>query len=157
MQPCWSFVVMDHDCDHELSTSLRWWHLCFYISFFDYALADLWDYDVIYGSLRFVPVVTRIDVVSWGCSMITLRCVQRLHCVLLLPCYTGLDSCTSGYQDWCGIMRLFHDYHEMCVEIALCTTTYYIGLGSCSNGQSCLWMCSLICFKCLFMLLNKHY
>ena len=104
MQPYWSFVVMDHDCDHEWYTPLRWLDLCFCISCFDYALADL---DVIHGSLRFVPVVTRIDEVSWGCSMITLICVQRLHCVLL-PYYTGLDSCSSGLSClWLCLLNCF--------------------------------------------------
>ena len=33
------------------------------------------------------------------------------------------EVCASGYQDQCGIMRLFHDYLEMGAEIALCTIT----------------------------------
>ena len=75
MPPCWSFAVMNHDWDHEWSTPLKLLDLCFYISCFVYALTDWWVYDVIYGSLRFVPVVTMINVVSWGSSMITLRFV----------------------------------------------------------------------------------
>ena len=34
-----------------------------------------------------------------------------------------IEVCASGYQDQCGIMRLFHDFLEMCVEIVLCIIT----------------------------------
>ena len=111
MQPYWPFV-------EKGSCLWPWVVYTIEVIGFMFLYPLLWlffwlIYDVIYGSLRFVPVVTKIDVVSWGCSVITLRCVQRLHCVLL-PCYTGL--------------------------------------GSCSSGLSCLWLCLLNCFKCLFML-----
>ena len=55
---------MDHDCDHEWSIPLRCLDLCLCISCFDYALTDLGDCDMIYGSLRFVPVLTKINEVS---------------------------------------------------------------------------------------------
>jgi hypothetical protein len=104
-------------------------------------MADLWDCVVIYGSLRFVLVVTRIDVVSWCCSMTTLRCVQRLHCVLL-PCYTWLGSCSSG---GCLLMKIIYF-----LVIILLTLDIWFGSGFlsllCFFDFNTWFMCGIFCW-----------
>jgi hypothetical protein len=65
-------------------------------------------------------VVYTVEVIGFFCF-----CFSCFDYALPELCYDlwFTEVCASGYQDRCGIMRLFRDYLEMCAEIALCTIT----------------------------------
>ena len=72
-----------------------------------------------------IVIRTMSDLHPWDYWIYVTLSVALIMLMADLLDYDVLDGftkgCASGYQDWCCIMMLFHDYLEMCVEIALCT------------------------------------
>lgn len=90
MQLGWSSVVMGSWLGPWVvyTFEVNWIYVIVLVSLI-MLMADLWDYDVAYGSLRFVLVVTKIDVVSWYCSFYYLEmCAEISLCTIIVIHWT---------------------------------------------------------------------